>query len=111
MANPHRRNTDISDKLVKEITASGVKSRLLEGRKQITLFLRQYFSNVAYEDMQGRAPKIMARAALSHLELAKTKRKGKALVRIFNPTKKENGYDSNYTIVEMVNDDMQFLVD
>jgi glutamate dehydrogenase len=108
---PHRRNTDITNDLVNEITASRVKSTLLSERKQITLFLRQYFDNVAYEDMQGRAPKVMARAALSHLNLAKIKRKGKALVRIFNPTEKEHGYTSPYTIIEMINDDMPFLVD
>ena len=111
MPKPHRRNTDITNDLVKEITASRVKSALLSERKQVTLFLRQYFDNVAYEDLQGRAPKVMARAALSHLNLAKIKRKGKALVRIFNPTEKEHGYSSPYTIIEMINDDMPFLVD
>ncbi len=111
MAKPHRRHTDVTQSLVKEITASRVKSAVLGERKQITLFLRQYFGDVAYEDMQGRAPNVMARAALSHLQFAKTKRKGKALVRIFNPTEKEHGYNSPYTIVEMVNDDMPFLVD
>jgi glutamate dehydrogenase len=107
----HRRSSDITDRLVDDVVASRPKSSLLSERKQINLFLRTYFSNVAFEDMQGRSPKIMAQAALSHLEFAKNKSKGQALVRIFNPTVKLNGYDSAYTIIEMVNDDMPFLVD
>jgi len=108
---PQRRSSDITDQLIDKIVASRPKSTLLSDRKQINRFLRKYFHNVAYEDMQGRSPKLMALAALSHIEFAKNRRKGQALVRIFNPTKEFYGYDSAYTIIEMVNDDMPFLVD
>jgi len=107
----HRRSSDITDRLVDDVVASRPKSSLLPDRKQVNLFLRTYFNNVAFEDMQGRSPKIMAEAALAHLEFGKNKSKGQALVRIFNPTVKLHGYDSAYTIIEMVNDDMPFLVD
>ena len=63
------------------------------------------------EDLQGRDPKIMARAAIEHLEFGQRRRKGQALVRVFNPTEKDNGYSSIFTFVEMINDDMPFLVD
>ena len=46
-----------------------------------------------------------------HLDFGGMRKPGQALLRIFNPTKKANGYDSQYTIVEMVNDNMPFLVD
>ncbi len=38
-------------------------------------------------------------------------RRRSALVRVFNPTLREHGFTSPHTIVEMVNDDMPFLVD
>ena len=53
----------------------------------------------------------MARAAIDHLEFGAQRRRGQALLRIFNPTEKTHGYDSDYTFVEMINDDMPFLVD
>ena len=53
----------------------------------------------------------MARAALDHLAFGARRRRGQALLRIFNPTEEEHGYTSTYTVVEMVNDDMPFLVD
>ncbi len=46
----------------------------------------------------------------SHLEFAKRRRRT-ALVRVFNPTLREHGFASPHTIIEMVNDDMPFLVD
>ena len=39
------------------------------------------------------------------------RRRGRALVRVFNPTLREHGYTSPHTVIEMVNDDMPFLVD
>src|SRR5690606_34966461 len=36
---------------------------------------------------------------------------GKPLIRIYNPSARTGGYKSTHTVVEMVNDDMPFLVD
>jgi glutamate dehydrogenase len=73
-------------------------------------FLEAYYANVDANDMATRAPAMLAGAALSHLKFAQ-RRRGRALVRVFNPTLKEHGYTSPHTVVEMVNDDMPFLVD
>ena len=78
---------------------------------QIKRYLRQYFVNVPVEDLQGRSEKIMARIAVDHLEFGARRRAGQALMRIYNATEKEHGYTSAFTFVEMVNDDMPFLVD
>lgn len=106
-----RRISDIKDRLIDEIVASKPKSNTLKSRKQIDNFLRQYFVDVPVEDMEGKSAKKMARAAVSHLEFGRVRKKGQPLLRIFNPTEKRDGYTSPYTFVEMVNDDMPFLVD
>ncbi len=103
--------SDIKDRLIDEIVASKPKSKSLKSRKQIDNFLRQYFVDVPVEDMEGKSPKKMARAAVSHLEFGRVRKKGQPLLRIFDPTEKRDGYTSLYTFVEMVNDDMPFLVD
>ncbi len=73
-------------------------------------FLRAYYANVDAEDLAAREPAELAGAALSHLEFAR--RRGRsALVRVFNPTLREHGFTSAHTVIEMVNDDMPFLVD
>jgi len=73
-------------------------------------FLQAYYANVDAEDIATRDPKELAAAALSQLMFAR-QRRGRALVRVFNPTQREYGYSSPHTVIEMVNDDMPFLVD
>lgn len=106
-----RRKSDVREKLIERIVASRPESRTLGSRKEINAYLRDYFRNVPHDDMAGRSPKIMAKAALAHLDMARRKKKGESLVRIFNPTLKRDGYESSFTIIEMVNDNMPFLVD
>src|SRR6202040_2477015 len=73
-------------------------------------FLQTYFANVDSNDLDERDPKELAGAALSHLMFAMQRRRT-ALVRVFNPTLREHGFTSPHTVIEMVNDDMPFLVD
>lgn len=106
-----RRGSDVKERILEAIVASRVQSEALSGRQQIKLYLRNYFADVPIEDLQGKPERVMAQIALAHLEFGATRRKGQALLRIFNPTDKEHGYTSAYTFVEMVNDDMPFIVD
>ncbi|WP_342030139.1 hypothetical protein, partial [Acinetobacter baumannii] len=45
------------------------------------------------------------------LEFARTRKAGTVNVRVFNPTLKSHGYESPHTLLQIVNDDMPFLVD
>ncbi|HEX3912885.1 MAG TPA: NAD-glutamate dehydrogenase [Steroidobacteraceae bacterium] len=73
-------------------------------------FLQGYFANVDTKDLAEHEPKELAGAALSHLMFA-MQRGRTALVRVFNPTLREHGFVSAHTIIDVVNDDMPFLVD
>lgn len=73
-------------------------------------FLQTYYANVDATDLAARSPVELATSALSHLKFAQ-RRRGRALVRVFNPTLREHGFSSAHTVIEMVNDDMPFLVD
>ena len=106
-----RRGSDVKEHILAAIVSSRVQSDTLSGRLQIKLFLSRYFAHVPYEDLQGRDEKTMARAALAHLEFGARRKKGKPLIRFFNPTLEEHGYESAFSFIEMVNDDMPFLVD
>ncbi|RLA30899.1 MAG: NAD-glutamate dehydrogenase [Gammaproteobacteria bacterium] len=108
---PHRRASDVSSRLIDDIVASKPASKSLKSKKEIDRFLRRYYSHVPFEDLQNRSPIILGQAAVSHLEFAKVRKNGKPLLRIFNPTEDKHGYQSAFTIVEVVNDNMPFLVD
>ncbi|HNP37046.1 MAG TPA: NAD-glutamate dehydrogenase [Woeseiaceae bacterium] len=106
-----RRDSDAKERILEAIVATRVKSTVLKSRAQIKRYLSLYFADVPVEDLIGRSEQVMAQIALDHLEIAAARKKGQVCLRIFNPTEKKHGYLSNYTIVEMVNDNMPFLVD
>ena len=106
-----RRASDFSSQLINEIIATKPQLKSLSSRKDIDTFLRQYFAHVPYEDLLGRNPSILGQAATSHLDFAMLRKPGKALLRIINPNAKTHGYQSAFTVIEMVNDNMPFLVD
>jgi len=74
-------------------------------------FVREYFGHVDPEDLDTRAVADLYGTALSHWNFAHKRAPGQARVRVFNPTIEEHGWQSTHTIIEIVNDDMPFLVD
>ena len=107
----NRRSGDARQQIIDAIVTSRASTHSLKKTSDIKRYLKQYFENVPYEDLEGRSEPVMARIALDHLEFGARRRRGEALLRIYNATEKEHGYSSSFTFVEMINDDMPFLVD
>ncbi|MER5890695.1 NAD-glutamate dehydrogenase [Streptomyces sp. NPDC001941] len=80
---------------------------------QDTLFayLQRYYLHTAPEDLGDRDPVDVFGAALSHYRLAENRPQGTANVRVHTPTVEENGWTCSHSVVEVVTDDMPFLVD
>jgi glutamate dehydrogenase len=74
-------------------------------------FLSRYYRHMASEDLLARDAEDILGAALSHKELAVIRPVGTANVRVFTPTVEEQGWTCGRTVIEIVTDDMQFLVD
>src|SRR2546430_5149086 len=80
-------------------------------RSLLERFVRRYFSQLDPEDLAERQPTDLYGAALSHWNFARTRDPGSARVRVFNPSIEEHGWQSTHRIIEIVKDDMPFLVD
>jgi glutamate dehydrogenase len=80
-------------------------------RDALERFVVRYFGQVDPEDLAERAPADLYGAALSHWNFARKREPGHARVRVFNPSVEDDGWQSTHTIIEIVNDDMPFLVD
>ncbi len=80
-------------------------------RTTVADFTARYYREVEAEDLAERQTADLYGAALSHWNFARKREAGKARIRVFNPTLEEHGWQSTHTIVEIVNDDMPFLVD
>ncbi|MGW7528601.1 NAD-glutamate dehydrogenase [Streptomyces sp. NPDC054783] len=74
-------------------------------------FLQRYYLHTAPEDLADRDPVDVFGAAVSHYRLAENRPQGTANVRVHTPTVEENGWTCSHSVVEVVTDDMPFLVD
>ncbi|MEQ8195001.1 MAG: NAD-glutamate dehydrogenase [Rhodospirillales bacterium] len=74
-------------------------------------FLACYYADVALQDIENEKTENLIGAAYAHYQFAAKREKGKPIVRVYNPTHKEYGWSQPRTVIEVVNDDMPFLVD
>ena len=103
---PEQRKSDLVEKLVTEARAR-VGDHEAES---VENFLRRYFALVAPDDIIYASVDTLLGGALSLWDFGKQRKPGTAKVRIFNP-RVENGWTLEHTVIEIVNDDMPFLVD
>jgi glutamate dehydrogenase len=74
-------------------------------------FVARFYDHVVVDDLAGQAADDLYGAALSLWQFAQERKPGKAKLRVFNPRAATEGWNARHTIVEIVNDDMPFLVD
>jgi len=106
----------VTVKDVDEALLDTVCSRLREHLRgeeaaQAEAFARQYYRWVSPDDIAERSELDIYGAALAHFDLARRRRPGTTKVRIYNPRFETHGWRSTHTAVEIVTDDMPFLID
>jgi len=80
-------------------------------RSGLLAFAASYFHRIDPEDIATRDVEDLYGALLSHWQFAQRREPGKAKIRVISPAAGEHGWSSRHTVVEIVNDDMPFLVD
>jgi glutamate dehydrogenase len=101
------RKVDLLDRLVIE-----ARGRVAADQgDSIEHFVRRYFALVAAEDIIYTSVETLVGGALSLWEFGARRQPGLAKVRLYNPTADANGWGLEHTVVEVINDDMPFLVD
>jgi glutamate dehydrogenase len=105
--NAEQRKTDLVDRLAAE-----ARSRVPEGQADSAeQFVRRYFALVAPDDVIYTSVETLLGSALSLWQFGTERQPGQPKVRLFNPTMEANGWSLEHTVLEVVNDDMPFLVD
>ncbi len=88
-----------------------IRNRVSADQAQVVeAFARQYFRQVDQEDLAERQVSDLYGAVLSHWHFAR-KYTGGSKIRVYNPGLDEHGWASTHTVIEIVSDDMPFLVD
>ena len=82
-----------------------------ERSPQFQSFAQGYFHHMESEDLAARASEDLLGALLSCWQWGEQREPGSARLRILSPTVADQGWASRHTVIEIVNDDMPFLVD
>ena len=106
------RNADSA--LIDPVVARAIAQAQSAEKALIEAFVREYYRQVDPEELGARSVEDLAGAALSHWQFGRTRGKSertRARVRVLSPTTAEHGWASRHSVIEIVNDDMPFLVD
>ena len=88
-----------------KVNASDQEASLLEA------FAQRYFSSCAVEDLREHSIETLYGIILSHWQFIYQRSPCEAKIRIFNPDKTKDGWQSTHTIIQISHDDIPFLVD
>jgi glutamate dehydrogenase len=98
---------ELTEKIVRQL-----RSRLNRDKAdQAERFVRQFYANVPPDDIVQSSAEQLYGAALAIWQFGQQRRPEAARIRIYSPRVEEHGWTSGHTVVEVVNDDMPFLVD
>ncbi len=107
----HSKLDDAKRALLVEAASAAERAGDLDPPAALRL-LTKYYAHVAAEDLVGRSPTDVSGAVSSQYRLAASRPQGTAAVRLFTPTVEEDGWAAaGHSVVEVVTDDMPFLVD
>lgn len=74
-------------------------------------FARQFFATVALDDLREWTIDDLSAVAVNFWSLIQTRKPGETKIRIYNPDVDQDGWRTPHTIIEVICDDMPFLVD
>ncbi|MCG8152004.1 hypothetical protein GUY44_16060, partial [Pimelobacter simplex] len=102
------------DRIFEQAAAAAAPNKGSGGppRDALPALLPAYYRHVATEELASRTDVDVYGALASHHHLALDRDPGVAKVRVFTPTVAEHGWSAaGHSVVEVVVDDMPFLVD
>jgi glutamate dehydrogenase len=82
-----------------------------QGSEQVVAFSREMLRRVPADELADADSQANASLALDFFDFARQRTRGEVKLRIFNPTRDSHGWESRHTVLEIINDDMPFLVD
>ena len=102
---------DVESELIESV-CERVRERVApEEAAEAEAFVRAYYRRAPADDLRGREPVDLYGAALSHWSFGRGRSPGEVRVRAYNPTFEQHGWQSPHTAIDIVSDDMPFIVD
>ncbi|EKD70598.1 MAG: hypothetical protein ACD_46C00484G0016 [uncultured bacterium] len=100
-----------SQKIINQIQAY-IKNQTSEKEaKLLQIFASRYFASSSIEDLKQYSIENLYTILSSHWKFIYKRQAGESKVRVFNPDKNKDGWQSSYTVIQISHDDIPFLVD
>ncbi|MHB8680119.1 MAG: NAD-glutamate dehydrogenase [Rudaea sp.] len=74
-------------------------------------FIEHYFRRIGADDRAAHGTESWAGMMRGLLDFVRVRKAGVPNLRVFNPTPDADGYESTHTVIDVMTDDMPFLVD
>jgi glutamate dehydrogenase len=91
---------------------AAIRARAGDARQQdASTFAAAFYRRMTEEELPLHSAEGWAALANDLLDFARVRKPGTASIRLFNPALDAHGWESPHTVLQVVNDDMPFLVD
>ncbi|MEQ8718923.1 MAG: NAD-glutamate dehydrogenase [Acidimicrobiales bacterium] len=101
----------VTDALIDAVVELGRSRDRSLGGDRIEAMLRAYYGRASHLDLDGKSPADLYGATIRHLRLGDSRRVGETRVRAYNPQAGDDGWQTSHSVIDVVTDDMPFLVD
>ncbi len=96
----------------KNNSASSAQGRNMStDKKTLAAFSKAFYQRVPVEDMEGWSAKDLHNVIASLYAAAETRKPHRQNVRVFTPEQKRDGWHAPHSVIQMINDDMPFIID
>ncbi|HET8977906.1 MAG TPA: NAD-glutamate dehydrogenase [Solirubrobacteraceae bacterium] len=102
---------DLEQDLIESLGESVTRQLADEPPAAAREFVRQYYHWVPARDLADRDAAALCGAVVGHWRIARHRERGESKVNVYNPDPERDGWESPYTIIDIVSDDMPFIVD
>lgn len=102
-----RKKTDLIKKVI--AATKGISTGKLSLRQE--KFIRQFYAGVPIQDLVEASLHTLAGTAKSAWKFVQKRKAGETKIRVYNPSRSSDGWDSDHSFIEIVMEDMPFLID
>ena len=104
-------NTDGKNAIVDQIVESLSDSIVPAKASKLVSFARHYLRRISARELSKHPAEHWRGMINGHFEFGRKRIRGQTLMRVFNPVEENDGWTTSHTVIEVVTDDMPFLVD
>ena len=106
-----QRIDNLKDRLIDRVQSLAAQRLAPEALGPVSRLLGAFYANVVPEDILHREPEALYAAVMALHAFARQRNSGQPKLRLMQPRPDEGGWESEHAVLQIVNDDMPFLVD